>query len=47
MVLLAQDAIISVEGLKSIARSGEPLSLALFGMSLGVGRLDATGHSGH
>ncbi|CAE7489143.1 GONST5 [Symbiodinium necroappetens] len=36
------DAVISIEGLKNISKGGsEPLSLAVFGMSLGVGALFA------
>jgi len=42
VIAIAGDAVISIEGLKNITKSGsEPLSLAVFGMSLGVGALFA------
>ena len=45
-LILAEDAVISIEGLKNISKGGsEPLSLAVFGMSLGVGPLDACGRA--
>ena len=45
-LIIAKDAVISIEGLKNITKSGsEPLSLAVFGMSLGVGPLDARGRA--
>ena len=45
-LIIAKDAVISIEGLKNITKSdSEPLSLAVFGMSLGVGPLDARGRA--
>ncbi|CAE7697974.1 GONST5 [Symbiodinium sp. KB8] len=42
VIAIAGDAVISIEGLKNISKGGsEPLSLAVFGMSLGVGALFA------